>query len=881
MKFKQLEVIGFKSFADKTSFYFEDGLTGIVGPNGCGKSNIVEALRWCMGETSAKSLRGSGMEDVIFSGTNSRPSKNLSEVALKLENDNRLPQFKDMPEIEVRRKIEKDKGSKYFLNGREVRAKDVQILFADLSTGPHSPSMVSQGRVGSLVTAKPTDRRAILEEAAGIGGLHVRRHEAELRLTAAENNLKKADDIMKQIENQLKNLLKQAEEATKYKDMSNNIQSLEAKLLYFQSREIESLIFGAQEELSEVEDEISAVNIDKNFNENALKEEGKEIKPLRDENAELNTKLQRLNLEFEQISEEENRAKNEIEKIKREIKQINIDIDREKQIINDATSNERRLSAEKNDILEINQNSSEIEEKANNSYQESLKELNQEQDLLNKLSDKIFSQIGGFDFNLIKNKTDQLSSSIKEVALKLKKLSGENDKLDSGAIKNRIDEIQNEFIKMEDLADKINFDLEAAAPQANLNSDTTNTLKNEFIEKIKTISELQEKYASRLSKYESIKQEATKRKGRLSIIESEIKNWIDLKENSEKKFLELNERFKENENTLSLEEAKPGSIAEKKGTYVQNIKNIEEDILQINEKLTSKEDSVQSINQKLYDINTTVLGITERKVRAQTIIEGLKEKKKEIELKSLTDFKHPIAELPTFVEIDVDEQVKTSEIESQIQKLKDRRERMGAVNLRADNETQELQDQIDRMMSDRKDLVQGIQKLKSSINDLNEKGRERLLDAFEKVSRKFNDVYTKLFAGGNARLELIESDDPLEAGLELLVSPPGKKLQSITLLSGGEQALTAMALIFAVFLINPSPICILDEVDAPLDDANVTRFCSLLDELSSVTDTKFVIITHHALTMSRMNRLYGVTMAERGVSQLVAVDLEKAEEMVA
>ena len=881
MKFKQLEVVGFKSFADKTSFYFEDGLTGIVGPNGCGKSNIVEALRWCMGETSAKSLRGSGMEDVIFSGTNSRPSKNLSEVALKLENDNRLPQFKDMPEIEVRRKIEKDKGSKYFLNGREVRAKDVQILFADLSTGPHSPSMVSQGRVGSLVTAKPTDRRAILEEAAGIGGLHVRRHEAELRLTAAENNLKKADDIMKQIENQLKNLLKQAEEATKYKDMSNNIQSLEAKLLYFQSREIESLIFGAQEELSEVEDEISAVNIDKNFNENALKEEGKEIKPLRDENAELNTKLQRLNLEFEQISEEENRAKNEIEKIKKEIKQINIDIDREKQIINDATSNEKRLSAEKNDILEINQNSSEIEEKANNSYQESLKELNQEQDLLNKLSDKIFSQIGGFDFNLIKNKTDQLSSSIKEVALKLKKLSGENDKLDSGAIKNRIDEIQNEFIKMEDLADKINFDLEAAAPQANLNSDTTNALKNEFIEKIKTISELQEKYASRLSKYESIKQEATKRKGRLSIIESEIKNWIDLKENSEKKFLELNERFKENENTLSLEEAKPGSIAEKKGTYVQNIKNIEEDILQINEKLTSKEDSVQSINQKLYDINTTVLGITERKVRAQTIIEGLKEKKKEIELKSLTDFKHPIAELPTFAEIDVDEQVKTSEIESQIQKLKDRRERMGAVNLRADNETQELQDQIDRMMSDRKDLVQGIQKLKSSINDLNEKGRERLLDAFEKVSRKFNDVYTKLFAGGNARLELIESDDPLEAGLELLVSPPGKKLQSITLLSGGEQALTAMALIFAVFLINPSPICILDEVDAPLDDANVTRFCSLLDELSGVTDTKFVIITHHALTMSRMNRLYGVTMAERGVSQLVAVDLEKAEEMVA
>ena len=880
MKFKQLEVIGFKSFADKTSFYFEDGLTGIVGPNGCGKSNIVESLRWCMGETSAKSLRGSGMEDVIFSGTTSRPSKNLCEVALKLENDNRLPQFKDMSEIEVRRKIEKDKGSKYFLNGREVRAKDIQILFADLSTGPHSPSMVSQGRVGSLVTAKPTDRRAILEEAAGIGGLHVRRHEAELRLTAAENNLKKADDIMKQIENQLKSLLKQAEEASKYKNISNEIQNLEAKLVYFQSKEIDNSIQNAQEELGNVEDEISAVNIDKNFNENTLKEESQNIRPLRDENAQLNAKLQRLNLEFEQISEEEGRAKNEIEKIKKEIKQVNTDIDREKQIINDSSSNEKRLAAERSDTIETEQNSAEIEEKAYNAYQQSLKELNNEQNLLNKLSDKIFSQIGGFDFGLIKNKTEQLSNSIKETGLMLQKLS-EASNLEISEIKSQIITISNEYVKIENLITKVNFDLDAAAPQANLNSDTTNQLKKDFLDQLKIISDLQEKYASRLSKYETLRQDSLKRKERLNNIENEIKNWIDLKQSSEQKFKELNERLKENEIILSEEETKPGAIAEKKGTYVQNIKNIEEDIQQILEKLNSKEESIKSINQKLYDINATVLEITERKVRAQTIIEGLKEKKKEIELKSLSEFKHTIEELPNFAEINTEEIIETSKIESHIQKLKDQREKMGAVNLRADNETQELQNQIDKMMNDRKDLVQGIQKLKGSINDLNQKGRERLLDAFEKVSRKFNDVYTKLFAGGSAKLELIESDDPLEAGLELLVSPPGKKLQSITLLSGGEQALTAMALIFAVFLINPSPICILDEVDAPLDDANVTRFCSLLDELSNITDTKFIIITHHALTMSRMNRLYGVTMAERGVSQLVAVDLEKAEEMVA
>lgn len=881
MKFKQLEVIGFKSFADKTTFYFEDGLTGIVGPNGCGKSNIVESLRWCMGETSAKSLRGSGMEDVIFSGTTSRPSKNLCEVALKLENDNRLPQFKDMPEIEVRRKIEKDKGSKYYLNGREVRAKDIQILFADLSTGPHSPSMVSQGRVGSLVTAKPTDRRAILEEAAGIGGLHVRRHEAELRLTAAENNLKKADDIMKQIENQLKSLLKQAEEASKYKNISNEIQHLEAKLVFFQFKEIEKSILDAQTEFGEVEDEISAVNIDKNFNENALKEESQKIAPLRDNNAQLNAKLQRLNLEFEQINEEEGRAKNEIEKIKKEIKQISIDIDREKQIINDSSSNEKRLSNERSDVVELEQNSSEIEEKAEKAYKETLGELGKEQSILNDLSEKIFSQIGGFEFGIIKNKIDQLSVQIQNINLKLKNEVETIDNLDTSTFKGKITEYYNDLTIVENLIKKINFDLEAAEPQANLNSNLTNKLKEDFLNKLKIISELQEKYASRLSKHETLKQENLKRKERLKNIDSEIKNWIDLKNSSEKKFEELSGRIKDREAILAKEEIKPGTIAEKKGTYVQNIKNVEEDILQINEQLDSKEDSVKSINQKLYDINGIILQITERKVRAQTIIEGLKEKKKEIELKSLSDFKNSIEDLPAFAGIDIEENIEANKIENQIQKLKDQRERMGAVNLRADNETQELQNQIDKMMNDRKDLVQGIQKLKGSINDLNQKGRERLLDAFEKVSRKFNDVYTKLFAGGNARLELIESDDPLEAGLELLVSPPGKKLQSITLLSGGEQALTAMALIFAVFLINPSPICILDEVDAPLDDANVNRFCSLLDELSSITDTKFVVITHHALTMSRMNRLYGVTMAERGVSQLVAVDLEKAEEMVA
>ena len=378
-----------------------------------------------------------------------------------------------------------------------------------------------------------------------------------------------------------------------------------------------------------------------------------------------------------------------------------------------------------------------------------------------------------------------------------------------------------------------------------------------------------------------VKQEAIKRKERLNNIEKEIKNWRDLKENSSNKLNELNEKVNNLEKNLEVEEDKPRQIAEKRGSYLQNIKNVEEDILIIKSDILLRENKVNELNLALKKINESTLQKTEFRVRSQTIIEGLKVKLKELEQRSLLEFNIDLKSIPDFSKIENLQDLTFEDTQSHLEILKKRREAMGAVNLRADNETKELQDQIDKMMEDREDLVHGLQKLKSSINDLNQKGRERLLDAFEKVNRKFNDVYTKLFAGGNARLELIESDDPLEAGLELLVSPPGKKLQSITLLSGGEQALTALALIFAVFLINPAPICVLDEVDAPLDDANVTRFNALVEELTRITNTKFLIVTHHALTMSRMNRLYGVTMAERGVSQLVAVNLDKAEELVA
>ena len=809
MKFKELEVSGFKSFAEKTNIYIESGLTGIVGPNGCGKSNVVEALRWCMGESSAKSLRGSGMEDVIFNGTSDLPSKNFCEVSIKLENNNNIAQYKNTPEIEIKRKLEKDKGSKYYINGKEVRAKDVQILFADLSTGPHSPSMVSQGRVGELITAKPTDRRAILEEAAGIAGLHARRHEAELRLNAAENNLKKADDLMRQIENQLKNLLKQAQEATKYKEISDEIRKFEAAIIYLNALNVEDEITENSEKLNEFEDEISAINIEKNFNENEIEKLNSEIKPISIKSNELVNNLQKLNIEFDQINKEEERINLEIEKLKKDIKLNYSDINREKEIIANSTNNGERLTQEKEEILIVEKNYYDIEKKATDDYKSSLNNLNKAKENLKKFFDRLI--------NIIKNKEN-------------------------------IDE---------------------------------NSIHREFENNLSEIEDREEKYASRFGKYDLVKGEAIKRKERLNNIEKEIKNWRDLKDNSSNKLTELKDKLKLLENNLETTNDEPRQIAEKRGSYQQSIKNIEKDIESIKANIISKQNQIDELNISLKKINENTLEKTESKVRSQTIIESLRSKIKDFEKRSLMEFNLNLKSIPNFSKIENLTNFKIDEAYNHLELLKKRRDSLGAVNLRADNETKELQEKIDKMMDDRKDLVQGLQKLKSSINDLNQKGRERLLDAYEKVNRKFNDVYTKLFAGGNARLELIESDDPLEAGLELLVSPPGKKLQSITLLSGGEQALTSLALIFAVFLINPAPICVLDEVDAPLDDANVTRFNSLLYELTKITNTKFLIITHHALTMSKMNRLYGVTMADRGVSQLVSVNLDKAEELVA
>ena len=814
MKFKNLEITGFKSFSEKTTILIEKGLTGIVGPNGCGKSNIVEALRWCMGENSAKSMRGSGMEDVIFSGTSNRPSKNISEVSLLLDNQEKSGSvaYKEFDEISVKRKIEKDKGSKYYINNKEVRARDVQTFFADLSTGAHSPSLISQGRIGQLVTAKPIERKSILEEAAGISGIHARRQEAETRLNAAENNLKRADELKRQQQKQLDNLKKQAEEATRYKEISNQIKKIEAGLYFLKIKDIEKDKKQLLEKLSELDDEISAINIDYNHNNTLLEEENKKLSPLRDKKLESAASLQKLNLDMTNLVEEESRVKSLQEKLEKSIKTVESDLEREKSISLDADLNEKRISKEKEELLNTENKLIDVEKTSSNELQRSKLELNKLQSQLDEMLDKIEEDIDN-DIKLSKDSFKILKQLVKKITLS------------------------------------------------------------------------QEEYAEKYGKNKSIESDSIKRKERIKNIDIELENWINLKVNSEKMISELNDRTNKIKIEINENQKNPERIATSKGQNLQNLENIKKRNEEIENELVEAEKKYSAINENLREIQLKLSDLKESKARNEATIEGIENRKKDLlySVQNELNINEETSILPQSDLNNIDEKNFPS-IEEQTLKIemtKKQRESLGSVNLRADEETKKYESEIKKMEDDRADLYSAIVKLKTSIEELNQKGRERLLEAYTKVNRKFSEVYTKLFNGGTAKIELVDSEDPLEAGLEMFVSPPGKRLQSITLLSGGEQALTALSLIFAVFLVNPSPICVLDEVDAPLDDANVTRFCGLLDELTKITNTKFIIITHHALTMSRMDRLYGVTMAEQGVSQLVSVDLQRAEELVA
>ena len=562
-----------------------------------------------------------------------------------------------------------------------------------------------------------------------------------------------------------------------------------------------------------------------------------------------------MNLELQNLDEENVRTQDEIENIKKSLKTIEEDIDREKGIVIDANSNERRLKEEKAELIEIDSKYFETEKLSNEDLEKAKNLLKDEQ----KSVDEIINIFADGNINIaigpIKN--------VKNTITRAKELINNN-----------------EINQALTLLDRCQIEIDGFLN--NLEDEESKKKLSNINEKNENIKLLQEKYADSFSKNQSIKKESVKRNERIKAIESEVESWKNLLSNSEKMVSELTERKNKLLSQLNERDQQPKAQAEKKGQITEGLRISQNEKIE-NEKIIEETDKkINSLRLELNDVQERSIQIRERKASSGATVEGLKKRKEDLLERVSSELNleendilensnlNGVVELPNSVDQ-----------EEALDEKKREREKLGSVNLRADEETSKYEIEIKKMEQDREDLVSAIIKLKESINELNQKGRERLLEAFEKVNRKFNEVYTKLFNGGNAKLELVDSDDPLEAGLEMLVSPPGKRLQSITLLSGGEQALTALSLIFAVFLTNPSPICVLDEVDAPLDDANVTRFCGLLDDLTKITDTKFIIVTHHALTMSKMNRLYGVTMPEKGISQLVAVDLQKAESMVA
>lgn len=1093
MDFKKLRISNFKSFVDPVEVNINEGLTGVVGPNGCGKSNLVEALRWVMGETSYKSMRTDAMDDVIFSGTENRPARNFAEVSLILDNkDRNAPNdYNKEDNIEIIRRIERESGSAYRVNGKDIRARDIQMFFADVSTGARSPSLVRQGQIDELISQKPEQRRKILEEAAGISGFHVRRHEAELRLNAANNNIDRLDDVLKELSSQIRSLRKQAREATRYKTLSEEIRNAQAVVLAVKLELINEELDDSNKKYNDAkknhQDTINSLSRI-NTEEIQLVDE---LKPLKEKSASDAAKFQRLIIEMEGLDKELMRQEqriielddfilstssqlereNEIlidlknslsaysnteEKIKKKSQiQIQIDenlsllkannekinnfsskysqkenlekiTDNNKEIINSILSQIKRekdhhdslnnLSKSENNLDSLSQKDNQIRELINKKTDE----LNQNESLINNIVD-LYSQknvlekllgsslhvknslidklevepgfenaldallgdelyysvdndqpihweyLGDFseELSLPKN-CEPLSSFIKgsnvvnrrlrqtglvkkEDGQKLmsdlnfgqRLVSKEGDlwrwdglvvssSSSSSAVKrlqqrNKLDEINQSIkdfeIKHEDIEKlrKKSSDIQESITNSKIELDRVNTqidAKEDNAEKIiksknelsilnnkleefnsesndnlKQLAEIKSSIDSfeiefgGIEKLRKIGEEYQETITTLKIDLDRISTEIESKGDIEKKIPQaidlissLEERIQNYKNEKNNYTSLPEEIDKKKNTLNSLIEKARLEKLASEDKLTDLENKINSMRSKQRDVVEQEAQHRESEARLETLLQNNREKKDEIISQIDRDLKlnnNQLLELVNFSE----DNPRPDEItaEQNFERFKNEREVLGGVNLRADDELEEVQDRFDETKSEREDLDAAISKLKKGISGLNQESRERMKLAFNEVNEKFQNVFKKLFGGGHAELNFVDSDDPLEAGLEMLAQPPGKKLKSMESLSGGEKALTAISLIFAVFLTNPSPICVLDEVDAPLDDANVERFCDLIEDMSKSVNTRFLIITHHALTMSRMDRLFGVTMQEKGISKLVSVDLKTAE----
>jgi chromosome segregation protein len=1145
MKLTRLRLLGFKSFVEPTDFLIEPGLTGVVGPNGCGKSNLVEALRWVMGETSHKSLRAADMEDVIFAGTNNRPGRNNAEVAMHIDNSARKApaQFNDTESLDVSRRIEREKGSSYRINGREVRARDVQILFADASTGSRSPALVHQGRIGEIIQAKPEQRRRVLEEAAGISGLHARRHEAELRLRAAEQNLLRLEDVINQLNAQMASLKTQARQAVRYRNIAGQIRRTEATLFHLRWTAASAELAAAEQAKNEavriVADRTGAQA------EAATRQAlaAAELPALREAEAAAAAGLHRLVVARETLEKEETRARERIAELDRRLVQLEGDIERERQHVVDAEAALTKLAAEEETLKQ------DID--ANAEKRTGAEARVVEADAVLGVAEKTFGELTGTLADLTARRKafdqaarahdDRLARLVDETAAveaELASLEAANaghpdvaalalaaeeaqaavteaeaaslraeaahsaarqaldvargpladaerraGRLDTEAktlakllhvdTKNLwpavIDDLTVEKGYEAALGAALGDDLEApvdpTAPMrwAGAEIDPSDPVLPDGAEPLSALVSAPKEMARRLAQIGVIVREDALRlmpalkpgqrlvsrdgdlwrwdgfsvaanaptgaarrlagKNRLNDIEAElstVRHDVEARQQAaaqaqaevtaaaaaetaaRNRWRELQQaahaarnRHAEVEREVSRNSARRSALGEAKARLAASRDEaaiargeVEQSLAalppsaDVEERLAAIRTEIEGNRARVAEVRAEAQGLAReaemaarrlvtigsereswatrnagaasqletlsvRAEEAKTERAGLEdaprlfaeqraaligeietaegnrrdaadrlaeaetrlaeadrdartaldamssaredaaraEERYEAGKRRLADIDHEIvemlevapAEVAGLAELNPDKALpEVADVEATLERLRRERERLGAVNLRADEELHEVETQYTTLTTERDDLVEAIKRLRQGIQSLNREARERLLASFEVVNNHFRELFTHLFGGGTAELKLIEAEDPLEAGLEIIAKPPGKKPATLSLLSGGEQALTALALIFAVFRTNPAPICVLDEVDAPLDDHNIERFCDLLDEMTRATDTRFVIITHNPITMARMNRLFGVTMAERGISQLVSVDLEGA-----
>ena len=855
----KLSIKGFKSFVEPTEFEIKSGLTGIVGPNGCGKSNIVEAIRFGLGEVSAKQLRGKEIDDLIFNGTDNRPSWNLAEVGLFVNIDGSDLENKfESKSLEIARKIWRGEGSNSYINGKEVRLKDIQLLFADASTSARSTSIVSQGRIGAITQAKPEDRKMVLEEAAGILGLQSRRHDSELRLKAATNNLLRVEDVIKTYEEQLAILKKQSKEAERFRNISTLIKNAEASVFFVKRNQIQTILQKLENEKNEIKIKLADFQGDVSSQDQAFEDLKVKIPPMREKSYSLNSELDRLNMTVENLKQEELRFEEHKTNLEHRVKQLQQDLEVENKQNNDTKTKIQEITNEINDLSSKDFDSN-PEKTLGQSDRSLLNNISFEKEYENSVA-AIFGKelLASLDkdevFYWSENMVEEVNSSFDFPCILASEIIKAPDR-----IANKL----NNVAIIEDLSKGYEFHKNLKPGQAIVDKEGNLWrwdglfVSSSYEENISSIlSELKEK--------------------RLNDLKKQILEWQRISEITVQKINDLNDRIKTAKEELDISQNNPGDIDSKRQFLLNKIKELEEEKRLFDNELQEKENLLEQLSKELRNKEQNFSIVKEDLIRKESEISNFNNNLQQLINSCREKINVDLLNLENEIEkLKKDEDLETAE--KRVMRLVAERERIGAVNLLAEDEYTKLREKVNDTIKDKNEIQESIEKLHDAINKINKEGVSRLRDAFQIVNENFERLFTKLFGGGKAYLKLVQNDeDPLNSGLEIFASPPGKKMQNITLLSGGEQALTAISLLFAVFIANPSPFCILDEVDAPLDDNNVDRFCSMVEEISQKVQTKFIIVTHNRMTMSRVDRLYGVTMPEEGVSQIVSVELEEA-----